>query len=82
MAVPPYYGFGQPLICAHPKAPIDPVTGGLDGSCDLMRSRNCLIPHCGIEGEWFEEKAPVVETEQEVIMAPHAKASWLKRIFG
>lgn len=82
MTVPPYYGFGQPLICSHLNAPIDPVTGDLSGSCDLMRSRNCCIHQCGIEGDWFEEKAPVVETEQEMIVTPYAEVSWFKRVFG
>lgn len=56
--VPYAYGFGQPLICSHPKAPIDPVTGDKDGSCSLMRSRNCCIEQCGVDGDWFEQAPP------------------------
>lgn len=41
-------------ICEHPKAPINPVWGHKDGSCQLMRSSNCLIAHCGPDGDWFE----------------------------
>lgn len=53
-----YYGYGRQPMCEHPKAPIDPVNGAKDGSCSLMRSRNCTIEQCGIDGDWFEQAAP------------------------
>jgi hypothetical protein len=46
-------------ICTHPDAPINLVYGHKDGSCNLMRSRNCLIPQCGADGDWFEQAPPV-----------------------
>lgn len=45
-------------ICTHPDAPIDLVYGHKDGSCNLMRSRNCHIPQCGVDGDWFEQAPP------------------------
>lgn len=43
-------------MCHHPSAPVDLVWGIKNGSCDLMRSYNCLIPHCGVEGKWYAPK--------------------------
>lgn len=47
-------GYGTVATCGHPESPRDPVYGGITGRCELMRSRNCCIPHCGYEGNWFE----------------------------
>jgi hypothetical protein len=43
-------------MCIHPSAPVDPVYGRKNASCDLMRSANCLVkPACGHDGDWFEQ---------------------------
>jgi hypothetical protein len=43
-------------MCNHPNAPVDLVWGNKNGTCKLMRSLNCTIPHCGVEGAWYEPK--------------------------
>jgi hypothetical protein len=50
-----YTGFP---LCTHVNAPVNPVWGHKDGSCQLMRSPNCLIANCGPDGDWFEPKQP------------------------
>lgn len=57
------YQFGAPPICEHPDAPIDPVYGRKNATCNLMRSTNCLIPQCGVDGDWFEQAPPTEPVE-------------------
>jgi hypothetical protein len=59
---------GHTAYCSHPNAPVDPVFGNKDGSFQLMRSVNCLVDHCGPNGDWFEEAPscqPPVEPKRE-----------------
>lgn len=43
-------------VCYATEAPIDFIYGLKNGTCELMRSWNCLLPCCGPEGRWFEPK--------------------------
>jgi hypothetical protein len=56
-------------MCHHPLAPVDPVFGEKNGTCDLMRSTNCLIEHCGADSLWFEQ-APPAEPAGQWVPAP------------
>lgn len=80
----------QTPFCGHPKAPINPVHGGLDGTCYLMRSSNCLIEHCGPEADWFEARvfslAPIKQEGAAIPFdenaLPPLKKSFWKRLFS
>ena len=41
------------MLCAHPEAPRDVVTGAYP-FCSGMRSRHVPNKYCGLDGEWFE----------------------------
>lgn len=51
-----FYEMGY-AICTHPDAPRNPVHGHFSGSCELLRSANCLVtPRCGQAANWFDPK--------------------------
>lgn len=79
-----YYGYGRRPMCIHPKAPVDPVNGEKDGSCSLMRSRNCCIPQCGYEGDWFEQAPPPEQQPSPIVdlPPPDIRVGFWQRIFG
>lgn len=60
---PRHPGFLDDAICGHPEAPVNLIDGRKDGACRLMRSTNCLVPHCGTEGNWFEKAPPPAAAE-------------------
>lgn len=86
MTIPQYYGFGQPEMCGHHLAPVDPVGGEKNGPCSLMRSPNCLIPSCGPRGDWFEQAPPKpakTSYEEAVVLGLiEPKKSFWRRLFG
>jgi hypothetical protein len=81
------FNYGNVPMCHHPKAPIDPVRGDKNASCSLMRSQNCLIDQCGVEGDWFEEAPPRPPAFDPPSLSSMAcldmpKRSFWRRIFG
>jgi hypothetical protein len=81
------FNHGYLPICRHQKAPIDPVSGKKNTSCLLMRSKDCLIYKCGINGYWFEEALPPPPAFEPTSLSSMAcadipKRPFWRRIFG
>lgn len=78
-----FYGCLGPSICAHPEAPIDMVSGGKNGTCEMMRGLRDSMGfemHCGAGAKWFEQAPPPAPAGQWIPVTdpepPEHLGSW------